>query len=91
MALGLNIIKCAIISPGHLQPGDFFVYDTIQPMKRSMPFVALFLLTAACRPVLTIGWSEIAILVVLILILLGPVLFRIYRWWFKFKTWKNSE
>ncbi|MBT3390808.1 MAG: hypothetical protein HN413_10385 [Chloroflexi bacterium] len=54
-------------------------------MNLSKPFVALFLLTAACRPVLTIGWSEIAIVIVLVVVLVGPMLFRLYRRWDEFQ------
>ena len=33
----------------------------------------------ACRPVIAIGWPEILILVILIAFLLGPTLFKLYR------------
>jgi hypothetical protein len=49
--------------------------------KRFAAFVVASLLLAAlaCRPVFAIGWSEFLILVVLIAVLLGPLLLRIYR------------
>jgi hypothetical protein len=40
---------------------------------------ALWLAAVACRPVIAIGWPEFTILVVLIAILLGPLMFRLYR------------
>ncbi|MEJ2552163.1 MAG: hypothetical protein P8Z34_15940 [Anaerolineales bacterium] len=33
----------------------------------------------ACRPVMAIGWQEVAIIFMLALILLGPMLWRLYR------------
>ncbi len=35
----------------------------------------------ACRPVFAIGWSELVILLVLIIFLFGPILFRLARSW----------
>jgi hypothetical protein len=44
--------------------------------------VALLLMSVlACRPVVTVGWSEIAILFVIAAIIVGPLLFRFYRLW----------
>jgi hypothetical protein len=40
---------------------------------------SLLLAALACRPVIAIGWSEFLILVVLITVLLGPLILRIYR------------
>lgn len=55
-------------------------------MKNSLPATTILLLTTlACRPVLTIGWGEIAIIFVLLAALLGPPLFRLYRRWHDFK------
>lgn len=46
----------------------------------------------ACRPIIAIGWTEIIIIVVLILVLLGPFLFRVYRFIDKVqKTSKNEK
>lgn len=33
----------------------------------------------ACRPIIAIGWTEIIIIVILVAILMGPLLFRLYR------------
>jgi hypothetical protein len=57
----------------------------------------LFLLLAvvssslACSPIITVGWGEIAILVVLLLVLLGPVLFKLYKRFDEFQTWKAEK
>jgi hypothetical protein len=45
----------------------------------------------ACRPVVTVGWQEIAILTVILAVLLGPALFRIYRRWDEFQRWKDNR
>ena len=52
---------------------------------------ALMLGVLACRPVLAIGWPELIILVVLIGILLGPLIFRLYRFLDKVKKVSQSE
>jgi hypothetical protein len=41
--------------------------------------VLLSLSVLACRPVITVGWSEIAILFVIAAVVVGPLLFRLYR------------
>ena len=35
----------------------------------------------ACCPIFVIGWGELAILILLIAFLLGPILFRFFRTW----------
>jgi hypothetical protein len=48
--------------------------------RRGLVGVALLSLSVlACRPVITVGWSEIAILFVIVLFVAGPLLFRLYR------------
>jgi len=51
--------------------------------------VALLLGLLACRPVFAIGWPELLILFVLVAVLLGPLMFRLYR--FLDKVRKASE
>jgi hypothetical protein len=46
---------------------------------KSMGLIVALLSLLACRPVIAIGWPELTILVVLIAVLLGPLLFRLYR------------
>jgi hypothetical protein len=51
-------------------------------MKRFPAFYAVLtigLTLLACRPVIAIGWPEFIILVVLIVVLMGPLMFRLYR------------
>ena len=51
-------------------------------MKRYPPFVGIvtiWLVLLACRPVFAIGWTELIILLVIILFLLGPFLLKAYR------------
>jgi len=40
---------------------------------------------------MTIGWQEIAILMVILAVFLGPALFRLYRRWDEFQAWKSSQ
>lgn len=51
----------------------------------------LLLANLACRPVLTIGWQEIGILILLLAFLLGPALFRLARRWEEFRSWKDRK
>ncbi len=49
-------------------------------IRRALASSAILLLSLlACRPVFAIGWTELLILIVLIIFLLGPVLLRVYR------------
>jgi len=45
----------------------------------------------ACRPVIAIGWPEFIILVVLIAFLLGPTLFKLYRFLEKVRKVGQAE
>ena len=45
----------------------------------SFSLIFLFLSLLACRPIIAIGWTEIIIILVLVAVLMGPLLFRIYR------------
>jgi flagellar basal body-associated protein FliL len=45
----------------------------------------------ACRPVIAIGWPELIILVVIIVILLGPLMFRLYHFLDKIKKANQAE
>jgi hypothetical protein len=53
--------------------------------------VALLLGLLACEPVIAIGWPELLILLVLIAVLLGPLMFRIYRFLDKVQKAARSE
>jgi len=45
----------------------------------------------SCRPVFAIGWPELVILVILIAVLLGPLMFRVYRFLDKVKKVSQAE
>jgi hypothetical protein len=45
----------------------------------------------ACRPIIAIGWPELILLTVLIVVLLGPLLFRLYRFLDKVQKATRSE
>jgi hypothetical protein len=34
-----------------------------------------------CRPVIAVGWQEMVVLAGIVVILIGPLLFRLYRSW----------
>jgi hypothetical protein len=57
----------------------------------SLALTTLLLSTLACRPIITIGWQEIGIFVVLLLILLGPPLYRLYKRFDEFQSWKAKK
>jgi len=63
-------------------------------MKRLPTFLGLLsigLMLLSCRPVFAIGWPELLILVVLIAVLLGPVMFRVYRFIEKVQKASKAE
>jgi Co/Zn/Cd efflux system component len=50
---------------------------------------ALLITTLACRPVFTVGWWEMGILFVLAIFLVGPLLFKLYRFIERFREAAN--
>jgi len=63
-------------------------------MKRTPAFLGLISVVMsmlACRPVIAIGWPEFIILVVLIAFLLGPTLFKLYRFLEKVRKVGQAE
>jgi hypothetical protein len=54
-------------------------------------FIALLLSTLSCEPVIAIGWPELVILLVIIVILLGPLMFRLYRFLNKVQKASKAE
>lgn len=48
-------------------------------LKQSLVLSTVLLAVLACRPVLAIGWGEIILFSMLLLVLFGPPLFRFYR------------
>ncbi len=64
------------------------------PFTKQQTFFASLLLTLsllACRPVFAIGWTELIILMIIIVFLLGPYLLRVYRTFDKIRRADNSE
>jgi len=63
-------------------------------IKRCPTFIALFsiwLALLSCRPIIAIGWPELIILIILVAVLLGPLLFRLYRFLDKVQKATRSE
>lgn len=52
---------------------------------------ALWLAIISCRPVFAIGWPELLILFVLVAVLLGPLMFRLYRFLDKVRKVSRAE
>ena len=59
--------------------------------RRLMGIVVLLLAGLACRPVIAIGWSELAIVLVVVAVLVGPLLFRLYRVLARFQNSENAR
>lgn len=57
------------------------------------PLAASVLLLAglACRPVFAIGWEEILAIILITAFLLGPLLFRLARFWVKFQDSSKKD
>ena len=70
-----------------------FIDVRILPMSFQHRLVALAILFSllACRPVLTIGWGELFIFGVILLIFVGPMLWRFYRRYRKFRKHERDE
>lgn len=52
---------------------------------------ALCVAVFACRPVIAIGWPELIVLILLIAILMGPLMFRLYRFLDKVQKASKAE
>jgi len=63
----------------------------LKPNPTIISIIALGLAMTACRPVIAIGWPELIILFVLIAILLGPLMFRLYRFLDKVRKLGQAE
>ncbi len=51
----------------------------------------LLLAGLACRPVFAIGWEELLAIVLIVALLLGPLLFRLARFWSKFQESSKKD
>ena len=63
--------------------------NSISP--KSAGLTVLFISLLSCRPIVAIGWPELIILVVLVAVLLGPLLFRLYRFLDKIQKASRAE
>ena len=68
---------------------------SVNPVKsihsKSTSLIVLLLSLLACRPVFAIGWTELIILTILIVFLLGPYLLKLYRTFDKIKKAGKDE
>jgi hypothetical protein len=53
--------------------------------------IILLFSVLSCRPIIAIGWPELIILVILVGVLLGPLLFRLYRFLDKVRKVSQAE
>jgi hypothetical protein len=63
-------------------------------MKHTSIFLAILSLALtmlACQPVIAIGWEELLVLIILIAFLLGPTLFKLYRFLDKIQKARDLE
>ena len=60
--------------------------------SRGLIGIAVLLMTQlSCRPVVAIGWQELAILLVIAALVVGPLLFRLYRLLARFQEFRDTE
>lgn len=59
--------------------------------KLHWPALAVILSTLACRPVITVGWWEMALIGGLILLLAAPLLIRILRFFSRMDSQSRSD
>ncbi|MGD2162985.1 MAG: twin-arginine translocase TatA/TatE family subunit [Anaerolineales bacterium] len=45
----------------------------------------------ACQPVIAIGWTELAIILVILIVLFAPLLFRVFRFFIQNKAPSDHE
>jgi len=65
--------------------------DTLRYRLIAQIFFVFGGVSLACRPVMTIGWQEMLILIVILGILIGPALFRLYKRWDEFQRWRSRD
>lgn len=53
--------------------------------------ISLIAIAPACRPLIAIGWGELVVLIVVIALLLGPLLWRLYRFLARLQRLKDTE
>jgi hypothetical protein len=65
------------------------VADSLSPKLAGL--IVLLISLLSCRPIVAIGWPELIILVVLVAVLLGPLLFKLYRFLDKVQKVSRAE
>lgn len=65
------------------------VADSLSPKLAGL--IVLLISLLSCRPIVAIGWPELLILVLLVAVLLGPLLFRLYRFVDKIQKVSRAE
>jgi len=65
------------------------IVKSISPKLTGILVLLLGLLS--CRPIIAIGWPELILLIVLIGVLLGPLMFRLYRFLDKVRKVSQAE
>ncbi|MEA3349655.1 MAG: hypothetical protein U9Q82_03430 [Chloroflexota bacterium] len=60
-------------------------------MKLRLLITVLWIISLACRPVITVGWWEMAIVGLLVALLAAPPLLRLYRRLVEFKRWRKNQ
>jgi len=60
-------------------------------ISKHIGIFTIWLALLACRPVFAIGWTELLILLIMIVFLLGPFLLRVYRAFNKIKKAGQNE
>lgn len=65
------------------------VADSLSPKLAGL--IVLLISLLSCRPIVAIGWPELLILVLLVAVLLGPLLFRLYRFLDKIQKVSRAE
>ncbi|NOY99237.1 MAG: hypothetical protein GXP40_08560 [Chloroflexi bacterium] len=59
--------------------------------RRRFALLPLLLGLLACRPVWTVGWTEVFILGVILLVFMGPSLLRFYRRYREFRRYEERK
>jgi len=53
--------------------------------------LAMLILLFTCRPVFAIGFNELALLILLILLLLGPALYKLAQSWNEYQESRKNK
>ncbi len=83
-------------TPKNAQKNRFLTDNRLDEKRRlqwrlGLGAAALAFSTLACEPVFVIGWQELALIVVLVAFLIGPLIFRAARAWFRFQDSRKDK